>query len=749
MKAAIYARVSGDKQREEQTIESQRSELLEWATELGLAVPDEWQFLDNGYSGGALVRPALERLRDLVAEGVIEHVLIYSPDRLAREYAHQVLLLEEFRQAGADARFRRAPSGQTPEDQLVVQFQGMIAQYERAQILERTRRGKRHKALRGVSNVLSGAPYGFRYVPRTDTCDARYEVDPLEAEVARKIFAWFVDEQWSIGRIARELTKRRVATRRGKATWDRSTIWGMLRNPAYAGRAAFRKTQLVERRKATRRARTGQPYPRSAKSSPRDRPRDEWIEIAVPAIVDTSVFERAQDQLQRNKRLARHGAPVLLRGLLVCRRCSYALYTTSTRTSKQLLYYYRCLGTDRWRYPDGARCDNPPLRADQIDAMVWSQLTRLLENPDLIRREIERRVDELRSAREQSASSTQNLERELSKVERAIAKLLDAYQEELVDLDELRTRMRRLNAKRAELEHAVRQVEARMATSQDYLKLVDDIAGFTKKLRSTGANLNLEERQRVLRALVKEILVDDDRVIIRHSIPIKPTSAPPGLRSRRRSHHPSLRRSFVGVRELKPLDDSGVQPLSDQTQQHSVPYPSTKDLSEVDMGDAVEKLPDIDLDDPSPSHPPCRVLNRAQRLVWRATRSKAVREIVKLLLVDLADHHRHRALQDLVLEGRDGHLTRPHRRSLHRRNQSSSPIRSTRSSAAHCRSYDTCARLAAPASWCDSPTVARSCFRSIGRIGGRRRRSSRCAGRSSSSTRSRSENSARVSPILV
>jgi len=297
MKAAIYARVSGDKQREEQTIESQRSELLQWATELELAVPAEWQFLDDGYSGGALVRPALERVRDLIAEGVIERVLIYSPDRLAREYAHQVLLLEEFRQAGADVRFRRAPSGQTPEDQLVVQFQGMIAQYERAQILERTRRGKRHKALRGVFNVLSGAPYGFRYVPRTDACDARYEVEPLEAEVVREIFGWFVDEQWSIGRIARALTKRHVATRRGKTTWDRSVIWGMLRNPAYAGRAAFRKTQVVERSKVTRPARTGRLYPKSERSSQRTRPRDEWIEIAVPAIVDTSIFERAQEQL--------------------------------------------------------------------------------------------------------------------------------------------------------------------------------------------------------------------------------------------------------------------------------------------------------------------------------------------------------------------------------------------------------------------------------------------------------------------
>jgi site-specific DNA recombinase len=570
MKAAIYARVSGDKQREEQTIESQRSELLQWAAELGFAVPDGWQFLDDGYSGGALARPALERMRDLIAEGVIEHILIYSPDRLAREYAHQVLLLEEFRQAGADTRFRRAPSGQTPEDQLVVQFQGMIAQYERAQILERTRRGKRHKALRGVFNVLSGAPYGFRYVPRTDACDARYEVEPLEGQVVRKIFGWFVDDQWSIGRIARELTKRRVATRKGKARWDRSVIWGMLRNPAYSGRAAFRKTQVVERSKVTRLARTGQLYPKSAKSSQRERPRDEWIEIAVPAIVDAAVFERAQEQLQRNKRLARRGAPVLLRGMLVCRRCSYALYTTSARTSKQTLYYYRCLGTDGWRYPDGARCDNPPLRADQIDATVWSQLTRLLESPELIHREIERRVDELRNAREQSASSTKNLDRELAKVERAIAKLLDAYQEELVDLDELRTRMRRLNAKRAELEHAVRQVEARAATSQDYLKLVDDIAGFTKKLRSTGTQLDLEDRQRVLRALVKEILVDDDRVIIRHSIPIKPTSAPPGLRSRRRSHlAPSgehllarrARRVVRAGREAGPFGSGGAVPF--------------------------------------------------------------------------------------------------------------------------------------------------------------------------------------------
>jgi site-specific DNA recombinase len=540
MKAAIYARVSGDKQREEKTIESQVAELLQWAAELGFDVPPDWQFIDDGYSGELLVRPALERLRDLVAEGLIEHILVYSPDRLAREYPHQILLVEELRQAGAAVQFRRAPSGQSPEDQLVVQFQGMIAQYERAQILERTRRGKRHKALRGVVNVLGGAPFGFRYVPRTDGCDARYEVEPIEADEVKRVFGWFVDEQWSIGRIARELTKRHVTTRRGKTAWDRSVIWGMLRNPAYAGRAAFRKTEVVARSRVTRAARRGQLYPRVAKSSERDRPRADWIEIPVPAIVEPEVFERAQEQLQRNKRLARHGAPVLLRGLLVCRRCGYALYTTSSRTSKHTLYYYRCLGADGWRYPDGPRCDNPPLRADQADELVWSHVTKLLEDPTLIRQEIERRAEEIEQARAEGASSIKNLDAQLDKTDHAIAKLLDAYQEDLLDLDELRSRMRRLKTRRADLEHALRQEEARTAASQDYLKLVDDVAGFTAKLRGSDAHRNLEDQQRVLRALVREVLVDDDRVIIRHCIPINPTSAPPGLRWRRRRHDAAL-----------------------------------------------------------------------------------------------------------------------------------------------------------------------------------------------------------------
>jgi len=155
---AIYARVSSDRQKEEQTIASQTAALIEHSQQEGYTVPDEWIFQDEGYSGATLIRPGLERVRDLAAEGQIENVLIYSPDRLSRKYAYQVLLVEEFSRHGVEVIFIKSPRFSTPEDQLLLQFQGMIAEYERAQIAERTRRGKRHRAKAGLVNVLSGAP---------------------------------------------------------------------------------------------------------------------------------------------------------------------------------------------------------------------------------------------------------------------------------------------------------------------------------------------------------------------------------------------------------------------------------------------------------------------------------------------------------------------------------------------------------------------------------------------------------------
>src|SRR6516225_8295263 len=253
--AAIYARVSSDKQKEENTIANQTAALIAFAAEQGDAVPAEWIFEDEGYSGASLIRPGLERVRDLAAEGQLAAVLVYAPDRLSRRYAYQILLIEEFARAGVETLFVRSPRATTAEDQLLLQFQGMIAEYERAQILERSRRGKRHRARQGQVSVLSGAPYGYRYVRKGDETAAYYEIIEAEAQVVRLAYQRYTVEHLSIGAITRLLNEQGAPTRKQISRWERSTVWAMLRNPPYKGTACFGKTEIRPRHNSSNRER--------------------------------------------------------------------------------------------------------------------------------------------------------------------------------------------------------------------------------------------------------------------------------------------------------------------------------------------------------------------------------------------------------------------------------------------------------------------------------------------------------------
>lgn len=226
--AAIYARVSSEQQREERTIASQTAALCEFARSHDLEVPEEWVFEDAGYSGATLERPGLERVRDLAAEGQIQAVLAYAPDRLSRKYAYQVLLIEEFARHGVETLFVKAPQGVSAEDQLLVQFQGMIAEYERAQILERSRRGKRHRARSGEVSVLSGAPYGYRYIRKTDEAPASYRVIDAEARVVQRVYEMYTVEGLSMGEITRRLNAEGIPTRKQSTRWERSVVWAWL-----------------------------------------------------------------------------------------------------------------------------------------------------------------------------------------------------------------------------------------------------------------------------------------------------------------------------------------------------------------------------------------------------------------------------------------------------------------------------------------------------------------------------------------
>jgi site-specific DNA recombinase len=551
--AAIYTRVSSDRQKEDHTIASQTAALIEYAQTQGYAVPPEWTFQDEGYSGATLVRPGLEALRDLSAEGQITAVLVYSPDRLSRKYAYQVLLTEELSRCGVEVIFLKSPAGATPEDQLVVQFQGMIAEYERAQIAERSRRGKRHKAQQGVVNVLSGAPYGYRYVKKSDHSAAYYEVIEHEAQVVRMVFETYTRRHLSINAIARLLNEQRIPTRTEKTRWERSTVWAMLRNPAYQGKACYGKTELQPRQRITRPLRQRNRLP-NRNSANHERPRQEWIEVAVPAVVTEEVFALAQEQLEKNKHFSprRTKKPTLLQGMLVCQQCGYAMYRSSGGRSHRKLDYYRCIGSDGYRRLNGPLCTNRPVRQDHLDEIVWEQVIRLLEDGTLIQSEIDRRREVAQNT-DPRRQRGQGLRREQARLENHIERLVSAYQEGLVTFAQLRQRMPDLQKRSQAVESELHSLEMAVVDETRYLKLAESLAGFRTKLRVRAQTLDVRERQQLLRLLVKEILVGADALTIRHSIRIPPSGpssdAPPspdacpsepamtlGYRLRTRSH---------------------------------------------------------------------------------------------------------------------------------------------------------------------------------------------------------------------
>src|SRR6266446_3141671 len=304
--AAIYARVSSDRQKENHTIASQTAALIEYAQKNGYSVPPEWVFQDEGYSGAILVRPGLEALRDLAAEGQIAAALIYSPDRLSRKYAYQVLLSEELSRCGVELVFLKAPAGTTPEDQLLVQFQEM--------------------------------------------------------------------------------------------------------------------------------------------------------------------FALAQEQLEKNKRHSprRTIEPTLLQGMLVCEQCGYGLYRTSTRTSKQKLNYYRCIGSDGYRRLNGPVCTNRPIRQDYLDQFVWSEIIRLLDDPELIQTEIDRRREAAQKA-DPLRKREEELRREQVRIEKNSQRLITAYQEGLVTLAQLRQRMPSLQKQAHAVEAELQSLEMAAVDQAKYL----------------------------------------------------------------------------------------------------------------------------------------------------------------------------------------------------------------------------------------------------------------------------------------
>ena len=518
--AAIYTRVSSDRQKDNKTIESQVEALVNLARERGYILPKEYVFRDEGYSGAILVRPGLERVRDLSAEGQIQAVLVYSPDRLSRNYAYQIVLIDELQANGTEVLFINSPKAETPEEALLLQFQGMIAEYERAMIKERSRRGKRHKARSGIINVLSGAPFGYNYIRKTELANASYEINPQEASVVQRIYRLYTEEMKSIGEITRELNRDKIPTRKDVSRWERSTVWAILRNPAYTGKACFGKTQKTERTRITKPLREKGGYT-NRNSANKENPRDQWIEITVPSMITGETFELAIERLTYNKIQSKRNTieQTLLQGMMVCGQCGYSLYRTSTKTSKRKIYYYRCLGSDHYRFEKGRKCDCRPIRQEYADDLVWQSIVELLQEPALIQKEIDKRITETKKA-DPMLNQMAFLEKQQAKSMKAMDKLLDAYQEGLIPIEQLRKRMLELQKRVNETVKQIQHIQTQEITLEKQLELLD-IATFTKQIRHNLEKLDILDKRNIMKLLVKKIVVDYETIHIHHSIPVR------------------------------------------------------------------------------------------------------------------------------------------------------------------------------------------------------------------------------------
>jgi site-specific DNA recombinase len=517
MRAAIYARVSTPHQDRDLTIESQLSALEAWVTDQGHDLDPAHIYADVAYSGTTLDRPALDRLRDAAAAAAFDIVAVVSPDRLARRYAYQVLLLEEFRRAGCAVAFLHRPITDDPHDQLLLQIQGAVAEYERAVLGERFRRGKLHKARAGQW-LGTKAPYGYRYVPKRAGVPGHLVIDEDEAALVRLLYGWLIDEQMTVRQILKRLNSGPWLPRSGQRPWSNAVVHHILADPIYTGTAYTNRYRFVRPAKPRR--------PESPRAlynvSRQPRPREEWIAVPVPALIDQQTHERAQDQLARNAQLSfRHNTrhDYLLRCLLTCGVCGLAMFGVYYKAGEGRRYYV-CRGKDRLFSARTESCPRSRVRAEDIEATVWTHLVGLLTDPAALLARFKEHARLVTEGDAHERAAVEALQVRMARLEREDGRLLDAYQAEVISLTELTQRRRGIAERRRALEEQRLQQERLRRQRAHAAAVSADLATFCDRVRTRVLNPTFADKQALLHLLIERIIVGEDTLEIRHVIPL-------------------------------------------------------------------------------------------------------------------------------------------------------------------------------------------------------------------------------------
>lgn len=496
---AVYARVSTARQEEEGTVETQLIALRDFAHQHGYRIVKE--FIDDGWSGDILARPSLDQLRHDARGNTWQAVLIYDPDRLARRYSYQELVMDELREAAIEIIFVTVSAPKNSEEKILHGVRGLFAEYERAKIAERFRLGKLRKVKEG--HLLVSEPlYGYKYIPKVDGRHGYYEINPEEARIVKLIFSWVADDGCTLRKIVRRLQGLGIKPRRSKrGVWNTSTLSTLLRHKGYIGEAHWGASYAVVPQHPIKQ----DAYRKVKKTSRRKRPGGEWFIIPVPAIVDKGLFERARAQLDANFALSQRNKKneYLLAGKIGC-VCGRSRSGEGVLRGKHL--YYRC--TDRvLRFPLSATCKERGINARIADGLVWEKIANLMGSEELLSEQISRWLGTRRATVQSSDGDLAAAEKEVAALKAQEDRYNKAYGAGLFTVEQLREYTTPIREKLSSLKKEVASAQHETkAIDVTEMPSIDEINNFSAAARKTLHNLSFQARRAILLNTVEKIV---------------------------------------------------------------------------------------------------------------------------------------------------------------------------------------------------------------------------------------------------
>ncbi|MCI0565031.1 MAG: recombinase family protein [Nitrososphaera sp.] len=511
---AIYARVSTARQEEEQTIRNQLNTLKEYARNHGYTIVHE--YVDDGWSGDILQRPALDQLRQDASGKIWDSVLIYDPDRLARRYSYQELVMDELRERDIEVLFVTVDSPKNSEDKILHGVRGLFAEYERTKISERFRLGKLRKLQDG--HILTSVPlYGYDYIPKREGKHGYYKINEIEAGVVKMIFEWVGNEGMTLRGVVRKLKEMGIKPRKSKrGVWSTSTLSTLLRHRAYIGEAHWGSSYAVVPEKPLK----DQKYRKVKKTSRRIRPEVEWITVPVPAIIDKELFDRTRRQLKKNFALCVRNTKneYLLAGKVRC-PCGRTRSGEGPQNGKYL--YYRC--TDRVSsWPNPSMCPEKGINARVADKLVWEKVAQLMSSPNLLSQQIERYNQAKHDKTQSSAEDVEILEKEVAKLTAEENRYNKAYGAGVFTVEQLKEYTTPIKERIAKMESQIER--GRRATSHaavnTSLNHADIVAFSGLVVKILKEDLNFSVKREIVMNVVDKIIGTQKELHVHGHIPV-------------------------------------------------------------------------------------------------------------------------------------------------------------------------------------------------------------------------------------